>query len=85
MGLTLRPADFVESLWSAIWECFGLDTAGLFWRRCRGCQRLFVAAGWLTGWRVAGASNVGYCHLLPSDVLARGFVATPTDTRKGHG
>lgn len=36
-----RPVIFVDSLWSMIWELFGLDTAQLSWRRCPHCQRIF--------------------------------------------
>ena len=35
------PVIWVDSLWSAIWEYFGMDMTGLAWRRCPHCQRLF--------------------------------------------
>lgn len=40
-GRKFRPVTHVDSLWSMIWELFGLDTAGLSWRRCPHCQKLF--------------------------------------------
>lgn len=36
-----RPVIWVDSLWSAIWEFFGWDTASISWRRCPHCQRFF--------------------------------------------
>jgi hypothetical protein len=38
-----RPITHVDSLWSLLWEFFGLDTAEMFWRRCPHCQRIFYA------------------------------------------
>ena len=35
------PFTRVDSLWSILWELFGLDTAGVLWRRCVGCRRFF--------------------------------------------
>ena len=29
------------SLWEALWELFAWDTAGVWWRRCPHCQKLF--------------------------------------------
>jgi hypothetical protein len=40
-GRKYRTVVWVESLWSAIWEFFGWDTAGLSWRRCPHCQKFF--------------------------------------------
>ena len=36
-----RPVVWTESLWSAMWEFWGWDTASASWRRCPHCQRLF--------------------------------------------
>jgi len=36
-----RVVIWTESLWSAMWEFWGCDTASLSWRRCPHCQRLF--------------------------------------------
>jgi hypothetical protein len=41
LGEKFRPVIWVDSLWSAIWEFFGMDMTGLSWRRCPHCQRLF--------------------------------------------
>lgn len=38
-----RPLVFVDSLWSLLWEFFGLDTAEMSWRRCPHCQQIFYA------------------------------------------
>ena len=40
-GEKFRPVLWIDSLWSAIWEFFGMDMTGLTWRRCPHCQRLF--------------------------------------------
>lgn len=40
-GEKFRLEIWIESLWSAIWEFFGTDTAGIAWRRCPHCQQLF--------------------------------------------
>jgi len=40
-GERFRPARWVDSLWSAIWESFGMDISGTAWRRCPHCQQLF--------------------------------------------
>lgn len=37
----LQPRVHSDSLLSMIWELFGRDTAGLGWRRCPHCQKLF--------------------------------------------
>jgi hypothetical protein len=36
-----RTVVWVDSLWSAIWEFSGWNMAGLSWRRCPHCQKLF--------------------------------------------
>jgi hypothetical protein len=40
-GKKLRPAIWQPTLLGTIWEFFGHDTVGMFWRRCPHCQRLF--------------------------------------------
>jgi hypothetical protein len=35
------PFTRTDSLRSMVWELFGLDTAGVMWRRCLGCGRFF--------------------------------------------
>ena len=40
-GRKFRTVVWVDSLLSAIWEFWGRDTAGLYWRRCPHCQRFF--------------------------------------------
>jgi hypothetical protein len=40
-GEKFRPVIWVDSLWSAIWEFFGMDMTGLAWRQCPHCQKLF--------------------------------------------
>jgi hypothetical protein len=35
------PFTRTDSLRSMLWELFGLDTAGVMWRRCLGCGRFF--------------------------------------------
>ncbi len=40
-GEKFRPVIQAPSLLSMIWELFGLDTAGVAWRRCPHCQKLF--------------------------------------------
>jgi hypothetical protein len=40
-GRKFRSVVWVDSLWSAIWEFWGKDTAGVSWRRCPHCQIFF--------------------------------------------
>jgi hypothetical protein len=40
-GEKFRPIICVDSLWSAIWEFWGMDMAGIAWRSCPHCQTLF--------------------------------------------
>jgi hypothetical protein len=36
-----RPVIWVDSLWSSIWQFWGMDGSGVSWRRCPHCQKLF--------------------------------------------
>jgi hypothetical protein len=40
-GIKFREAAWLDSLWSAVWECWGQDTSGLPWRQCPHCQTFF--------------------------------------------